>query len=135
MKKMNTIFRPAAAALLASSLLLGGCSGLIRSEFAAPEVQVPEHWQSPTAAVADSLDPWWQSFGDVQLNRLVEQVLQQNNDLALATLTLQKARLQAGLSEQDLYPKLASSISTSRSRPMAGGGYQSELFGQPVDQL
>lgn len=121
MKKMNTIFRPAAAALLASSLLLGGCSGLIRSEFAAPEVQVPEHWHSPTAAVADSLDPWWQSFGDVQLNRLVEQVLQQNNDLALATLTLQKARLQAGLSEQDLYPKLASSLSTSRSRPMAGG--------------
>ncbi len=118
---MNGIFRPTCVVLLVSSLLLGGCSGLVRSEFEAPELRVPEHWQSQQRSRAVSLDPWWQAFDDAQLNRLVEQVLQQNNDLALATLTLQKARLQAGLSEQELYPQLSSSLSGSRSQPLEGG--------------
>ena len=121
MKKSNRVFRPATSLLLVGSLLLSGCSSLVRSEFEAPELQVPEHWQHQQVAAAVSVDPWWQAFGDEELNRLVEQVLEQNNDLALATLTLQKARLQAGLSEQDLYPQLSSSLSGSVSKPLEGG--------------
>lgn len=142
MKKLNIVSRSAMSLVLMGSLLLSGCSGLVRSEFEAPELQVPEHWQSKTAATAVSLDPWWHAFGDAELSRLIEQVLQQNNDLALATLTLRKARLQAGLAEQDLFPQLSSSLSGSTSKPLDGGdrsrsysaglsiSYEADLWGK-----
>lgn len=130
------------ALLLAGTLLLSGCSSLTRSEFQAPPVEIPDSWQSRTLADQTQLDPWWQSFRDPELNRLIEQALNSNNDLALATLTLRKARLQAGLAEQELYPQLSSSLSASRSEPLDGGdssrsysaglsvSYEADLWGR-----
>lgn len=61
-------------------------------------------------------DAWWRGFGDARLDRMIEQALAVNNDLAAAGLTLRKARLQAGLAEADLWPSASGSGSASGSR-------------------
>ncbi|MFB2681628.1 efflux transporter outer membrane subunit [Shewanella mangrovisoli] len=108
-----------------SIALLSGCGALMRSDFEPPALQVPEQWQH--TQVNDpvngqvSLDPWWQKFNQPELNQLISQVLSSNNDLTLATLTLQKARLQAGLARDDLYPQLSSNNTASVNKPLDGG--------------
>ncbi|PHY60996.1 efflux transporter outer membrane subunit [Shewanella xiamenensis] len=101
--------------------LLSGCGALMRSDFEPPALQVPEQWQHTQVNGQVSLDPWWQKFNQPELNQLISQVLSSNNDLTLATLTLQKARLQAGLVRDDLYPQLSSNNTASVNKPLEGG--------------
>ncbi|WP_240131059.1 efflux transporter outer membrane subunit [Shewanella cutis] len=111
--------------IVISIALLSGCGALMRSDFEPPALQVPEQWQH--TQVNDpvngqvSLDPWWQKFNQPELNQLISQVLSSNNDLTIATLTLQKARLQAGLARDDLYPQLSSNNTASVNKPLEGG--------------
>ena len=49
-------------------------------------------------------------------DRMVQQALRVNNDLAIAGFRLQQARLQAGLAGNDLLPQLSGSVSTSSRR-------------------
>ncbi|ESE39497.1 efflux transporter outer membrane subunit [Shewanella decolorationis] len=104
-----------------SIALLSGCGALMRSDFEPPALQVPELWQHTQVNGQVSLDPWWQKFNQPELNQLISQVLSSNNDLTLATLTLQKARLQAGLARDDLYPQLSSNNTASVNKPLEGG--------------
>ncbi|MEL4281154.1 MULTISPECIES: efflux transporter outer membrane subunit [Shewanella] len=104
-----------------SIALLSGCGALMRSDFEPPVLQVPEQWQHTQVNGQVSLDPWWQKFNQPELNQLISQVLSSNNDLTLATLTLQKARLQAGLARDDLYPQLSSNNTASVNKPLEGG--------------
>lgn len=104
-----------------SIALLSGCGALMCSDFEPPALQVPEQWQHTQVNGQVSLDPWWQKFNQPELNQLISQVLSSNNDLTLATLTLQKARLQAGLARDDLYPQLSSNNTASVNKPLDGG--------------
>lgn len=104
-----------------SIALLSGCGALMRSDFEPPAQQVPEQWQHTAVNSQVSLDPWWQKFNQPELNQLISQVLSSNNDLTIATLTLQKARLQAGLARDDLYPQLSSNNTASVNKPLEGG--------------
>ncbi|PWH04588.1 MULTISPECIES: efflux transporter outer membrane subunit [Shewanella] len=104
-----------------SIALLSGCGALMRSDFEPPALQVPEQWLHTQVNGQVSLDPWWQKFNQPELNQLISQVLSSNNDLTLATLTLQKARLQAGLARDDLYPQLSSNNTASMNKPLEGG--------------
>lgn len=104
-----------------SIALLSGCGALMRSDFEPPVLQVPEQWQHSAVNSQVSLDPWWQKFNQPELNQLINQVLSSNNDLTIATLTLQKARLQAGLARDDLYPQLSSNNTASVNKPLEGG--------------
>lgn len=122
--------------------LLGGCSSLTRTEFIEPEVEIPESWQRMSIIQEVKLDPWWESFNNPELNQLIERVLATNNDLALATLTLRTARLQAGLTNVESYPQISANMSGSRSKPLDGGssnstyganlsiGYELDLWGR-----
>ncbi|NSM26358.1 efflux transporter outer membrane subunit [Shewanella sp. ZOR0012] len=108
--------------VIATSIaLLSGCGALMRSDFEPPALQVPEQWQHTQVNGQVSLDPWWHKFNQPELNQLISQVLSSNNDLTLATLTLQKARLQAGLAWDDLYPQLSSNNTASMNKPLEGG--------------
>jgi len=104
-----------------SIALLSGCGALMRSDFEPPALQVPEQWQHTAVNSQVSLDPWWQKFNQPELNQIISQVLSSNNDLTIATLTLQKARLQAGLARDDLYPQLSSNNTASVNKPVEGG--------------
>ncbi|MDW6004516.1 efflux transporter outer membrane subunit [Vibrio mangrovi] len=118
----STMLKPFLSTAL-STLLLSACSTLTQTEFTPPQVEIPTTWQTQKINEQVRMDPWWKQFGDPELNRLIQQVLLTNNDLALATLTLQKARLEAGLSETEQYPELSSTFSASRSRNLDSGNH------------
>ncbi|MCP3129681.1 efflux transporter outer membrane subunit [Shewanella sp. KJ2020] len=111
--------------------LLGGCGSVMRSDFEPPALAIPAHWPNITVNEQVQLDPWWQQFHQAELDKLVSQVLNTNNDLTLATLTLRKARLQAGLAQDDLYPQLSANLGASRNQPLESGdgtqSYQANL--------
>lgn len=111
-------------------LLATGC--VARSELPEQNVTVPEQWQTgQTQSETQAISQWWTSFGDPQLNQWVEKVLATNSDLAIATLTLKQARLEAGLATSDTYPDVSASVSGERSKPLDGGdsskSYQTSL--------
>ncbi|MBY7908318.1 efflux transporter outer membrane subunit [Vibrio fluvialis] len=111
-------------------LLATGC--VARSELPEQNVTVPEQWQTgQTQNETQAISQWWTSFGDPQLNQWVEKVLATNSDLAIATLTLKQARLEAGLATSDTYPDVSASVSGERSKPLDGGdsskSYQASL--------
>ncbi|EKO3951718.1 efflux transporter outer membrane subunit [Vibrio fluvialis] len=111
-------------------LLATGC--VARSELPEQDVTVPEQWQTgQTQSETQAISQWWTSFGDPQLNQWVEKVLATNSDLAIATLTLKQARLEAGLATSDTYPDVSASVSGERSKPLDGGesskSYQASL--------
>ncbi|EPE2650874.1 efflux transporter outer membrane subunit [Vibrio fluvialis] len=111
-------------------LLATGC--VARSELPEQNVTVPEQWQTgQTQSETQAISQWWTSFGDPQLNQWVEKVLATNSDLAIATLTLKQARLEAGLATSDTYPDVSASVSGERSKPLDGGdsskSYQASL--------
>jgi NodT family efflux transporter outer membrane factor (OMF) lipoprotein len=111
-------------------LLATGC--VARSELPEQNVTVPEQWQTgQTQSETQAISQWWTSFGDPQLNQWVEKVLATNSDLAIATLTLKQARLEAGLATSDTYPDVSASVSSERSKPLDGGdsskSYQASL--------
>lgn len=108
-------------------LALGGCT-LFQPE---PRVQrpleVPQRWQQPIpppatgAMVAQSAD-WWTAFGDRQLDRLIDDALRTNNNLAAAGIRVRRAQLQAGLANTNLTPDVLGQASTSRSYDLKRGG-------------
>ncbi|ELV8554866.1 efflux transporter outer membrane subunit [Vibrio fluvialis] len=111
-------------------LLATGC--VARSELPEQNVTVPEQWQTgQTQSETQAISQWWTSFGDPQLNQWVDKVLATNSDLAIATLTLKQARLEAGLATSDTYPDVSASVSGERSKSLEGGdsskSYQASL--------
>ncbi|WP_218186384.1 efflux transporter outer membrane subunit [Terasakiispira papahanaumokuakeensis] len=112
---------------------LTGCSHWTRSEFSSPAVEVPAQWaqagSDSTVSQTPQMDHWWQRFADPQLDQIVTQVLATNNDLALATLTLAQARLQAGIADRDQYPDLSASLNASSQRPLTSGGSTTRRYG------
>lgn len=121
--------RVAGSALMA--LLLAGCGAMLQTPYVAPAVDVPAEWQTGAEAAtgggdantgdAQRTDAWWQRFGDPTLDRLVETVLERNNDLAAAGLRLRRAQLQAGLARTDLFPVASGTTRASTDRPLDGG--------------
>ncbi|WP_392564916.1 TolC family protein [Orbus wheelerorum] len=59
---------------------------------------------------------WWQAYQDPQLDKLIEQGLANNIDLAQSLLTMQKAMYEANLSKVDLYPTLSGDLGATTSR-------------------
>ena len=116
---MKVIIKVSITTILCAASLFG-CSSM-RSDYQAPTLATPEHWpQDPVVQLnaqnnnsIERTNKWWMLFEDPQLNNLVEQVLASNSELAKATLTLRKARLEAGISENNKIPKASFSQSSS----------------------
>ncbi len=75
-----------------SALVFAGCH--VAGEYERPHVATPAGW---TQAEADTLpDPpderWWRSFGDAQLDRLIERALASNLDVRIARSRVLEAR-------------------------------------------
>jgi NodT family efflux transporter outer membrane factor (OMF) lipoprotein len=110
------------APLLTGALFAGGCSSITSKPYAAPQLQLPGGWSTPTHAdTAAASAYWWQAFNDAGLNTLMEQVLRQNNDLAVAALQLRRAQLTAGLVASNSRPDFSASVGASRREPLDNG--------------
>ena len=115
--------------LLPVLLLLAGCSALTRSDYQRPLLSLPTQWQPATDTVSEYS---WQRFGDPRLARVIEQVLGSNNDLAAAAITVQQARVAAGLTDTNMTPDVAVSGSASNSKNVRRGTSSQESYSSGI---
>lgn len=115
--------------LLPVLLLLAGCSALTRSDYQRPLLSLPTQWQPATDTVSEY---GWQRFGDPRLARVIEQVLESNNDLAAAAITVQQARVAAGLTDTNMTPDVAVSGSASNSKNVRRGTSSQESYSSGI---
>ncbi|MFZ7813361.1 efflux transporter outer membrane subunit [Acinetobacter lwoffii] len=142
---------------LASALLLGsslvGCAAVVKTPYEQPALNMPGSFQNNKVLSqqihADILaDQWWTSFKDPQLNNLVNEVLAQNTDLAVAGISLQQARIQARQTQSQQGVRIGDAgLTTRRSFDLEDGdsssgfginypglSYELDLFGKLANQ-
>lgn len=142
---------------LASALLLGsslvGCAAVVKTPYEQPAINMPGSFQNNKVLSqqihADILaDQWWTLFKDPQLNNLVNKVLAQNTDLAVAGISLQQARIQARQAQSQQGVRIGDAgLTTRRSFDLEDGdsssgfgvnypglSYELDLFGKLANQ-
>lgn len=128
--------RSGSANMLSAGLvlaMLSGCSAVVRTPYQQPALNMPVQFsqQNPQATgvnIDQIKDQWWTLFQDAELNRLVEQVLQRNNDLAVAGIRLKQAREQAGLTRNQQLPRVSANSSASHQVELRDGDNSSRGF-------
>ena len=114
--------RRASAATALSLLLLTGCT--LGPDVKPPEMPLPAAWSAPLPdAVTDvSADAaWWQGFGDVGLDRLIERALIANRDLERAVAVIAEARALRTQAAASFYPQVDGGASVTRRRQTSTG--------------
>lgn len=100
-------------------VLLAGCS--LAPKYTRPEAPVAVAWPAGPAYQADTAGtpvadiPWQQFFADEKLKTLVGLALENNRDLRVAALNIERARAQYRIQRADLFPFVN-----------AGGGYSKQ---------
>jgi multidrug efflux system outer membrane protein len=95
--------------------LLGGCT--LAPEYTRPEAPVPVHWPTGMAYIytenaADESTPlastlsWREFITDERLQKIIETALNNNLDLRLAVLNVERARALYGISRAGLLPSV-----------------------------
>ncbi len=120
MSKLLTTPVPSRLTLLLALALLGGCSSLVRTPYTAPLTQTPAAWQQADPAATVNASRWWQGFGDDTLSALIDEALRKNNNLAVATIKVRRAQLQAGIAEDAFIPALSAQLGSSGSKALEG---------------
>lgn len=120
---------------LVLSLLLSGCGGLVKSDYQQPMLSVPTEWrvQDTGSSYLQRGEHWWDSFDDPQLSTLIGRALTSNNDLAIAGLQLQQARLAAGLTNTNLTPGVTVGGSASNSKKLRNDTTPAESYNTSLD--
>ena len=79
--------------------------------------ELPTAWAAPDGRTAASFDQaWWKIYGDPQLDRLVEEALAQNTNLALAVARVDEARAQLGITRSNQAPSVDANFTRSRQQ-------------------
>ncbi|MGD8366110.1 MAG: efflux transporter outer membrane subunit [Desulfobacterales bacterium] len=114
------------ALILAALLFFGGCS--LIPEYQQPEAPVPGAWPTGPAydkaadtagAPAPAQLPWRAFFTDKRLEQVIETALENNRDLRITALNVQRARAIYGIQKAALYPAVDASASGSKQREPA----------------
>lgn len=116
-------------------LLLTGCGSRGKSDYQRPMLSVPSEWrvQDTGAGYLDHHEHWWDSFDDPQLSTLIGRVLTSNNDLAIAGLQLQQARLAAGLANTNLTPGVTVSGAATNTKKLRNDTSPTESYSTSLD--
>lgn len=95
--------------------VLGGCS--MAPDYQRPAAELPETWQAaPAQGQGVPAERWWTLFRDPTLDRLIDEALVNNQDLALATARLDEARALARIADADLAPRVGATAQRNRSQ-------------------
>ncbi|MDP2397350.1 MAG: efflux transporter outer membrane subunit [Burkholderiales bacterium] len=96
------------------SSALSGCS--VGPEYVRPNAELPDAWKvAPAAGKAVVTERWWTVYGDPMLDRLIDEALVNNQDLALATARLDEARALARVADSRLAPAIDGQLQRDRS--------------------
>ena len=112
-----------------SLLVASGCINL-GPDYQRPDlgIQTPQSYENtpadPPSLIVD--DRWWEVFGDRELNRYVEETLQNNWDIKLAAARVLEARAQYVRIRADRFPAVG--ISGIKDRRLVSGGELNDNF-------
>jgi multidrug efflux system outer membrane protein len=105
-----------------ATLAVAGCA-LTRVDPETPELMLPQALPAQPAAGGDAVsptaslpDPWWQIFADPQLDRVIDEGLARNTDVAVAAARVAQARAEAQIVGADRLPAVDIAAGASRSR-------------------
>lgn len=108
-----------------------GCAAL-GPNYQRPPVTPPEVYRSQlTAPEATSFAdlPWWEVFQDPVLKELIEEAINNNYDLRIATTRIEQARARAGIAHAEFFPQIGYRGGVGRAR-----GTAQNLVGIPSGQ-
>jgi multidrug efflux system outer membrane protein len=123
------------ALILLSSSALSACT--LAPKYVQPASPVAADWPVETATTSDVHLKWRDLFTDTRLQSTVSLALEQNRDLRIAVLNIDKARATYGIARSSLLPEINASLSQSRSDSnesysanLALASYEVDLFGR-----
>jgi len=116
------------AALIATALVLAGCT--LGPDYRKPALDMPADWKLDApwrqGTPSDGADkgPWWQRFGDSQLDALEKQAIANSPTLAVASARLTQARAVVDAASAGLFPQVsaqtrAQRLKISANRPLS----------------
>jgi len=109
---------------LLAALAAGGCVNLA-PDYLRPPAAIPEGWKpgvQPVAGAVDTPAPllaWRDFFLDDRLRQVVERALDNNRDLRVAALAIERARAQYGVQRANLFPTVSATGAATRARTPA----------------
>lgn len=101
--------------LAAVAVLASGCAS-VQPEPARTPFQLPPEFIASSSTGYSSVDGWWRTFGDAQLDAFVETALVKNPALAQALARSRMAEAQVRLSRGDQLPQIGLGVGASRQR-------------------
>lgn len=122
-------------------VLLSSCT--LAPEYHRPDAPVATQWPTPAVAVANGngqavSDLQWQDLiADTRMRQILQMALDNNRDLRIAALNIEKARAQYRIQRSELIPQVAVSASETAQRTPAslsatGVGGVSRAYGAEV---
>jgi len=127
--------------LLAVVIAFGPGCGTLAPKYARPEAPVPSEWpegaalpkteETTTAPEAQHLN-WREFITDEKLQQVIDRALENNRDLRIAALNVERARAQHGLQRSELLPVIAASGSKTRQKQQSVVGYMTTEAGKPA---
>jgi len=96
--------------------LLAACA--VGPDYRRPPLTPPETFRGQTEMGAASLAdlPWWEVFGDPTLRTLIQEAIEGNYDLRIASARVQQARAQAGVARAAFFPMIGYNVQVQRSK-------------------
>ncbi|MBW2057383.1 MAG: efflux transporter outer membrane subunit [Deltaproteobacteria bacterium] len=99
--------------IIGFAIFVGGCT--MAPKYSRPEAPVSAHWPAG-AAYKETKAPigiptgpelrWWEFFADERLQEIIETALNNNRDLRLAALNVERARALYGVQRAELFPSV-----------------------------
>ncbi|TBU85618.1 efflux transporter outer membrane subunit [Phytopseudomonas dryadis] len=104
---------------LLGALLVSGCANRLEAPANLPTP--PERWRNASAISGERpTADWWRAFASPALDRLQQQALANNQDLAAALARLRQAEASARLAGASLLPRLDGNLGASREARLGG---------------
>src|SRR5262245_48957171 len=101
--------------VLATAMAVAGCA--MGPKYERPAAELPGAWTgAPPQGVKLPGERWWTLYGDPALDRLVEEALTYNQDLALAAARVDEARAQVTITDSARMPMIDATFERDRSR-------------------
>jgi outer membrane protein, multidrug efflux system len=96
-------------------LFLHSC--VLYPRYTRPCMDMPDQWRVPSDETSTIVNVrWWGQFNDPILNELIQEALECNKDLKVATARIAEFRAQLGIVSSQLYPQIFAQGNFSRQR-------------------
>ncbi len=101
--------------LVLVSLALASCS--LTPSYQRPAAELPAKWsEGPADGATAPAERWWTLYRDPVLDRLVEEALAMNRDLAIAAARVEEARALLRITDAELSPTIDATVGVDRTR-------------------